>query len=103
MNNTTEEFALSVKPLEGYLLKKANLIIGSLWTIQEMLWIYQLDRDGFLISKIKFSPSFLKELFMNNVDFVSLKDQSEYYILVTQNYIALHPEVKYSSQLRPDF
>lgn len=80
----------------------SDLLQSCDWGIEERLWILQLDKDGFLVSSLKFYPDFLKRLFYQGVGFVSLKGVGGYYYLVSKSFVKRHPEIKYTSQLRPN-
>jgi len=102
MMGTTFEIALGDNKLEGFLKSHCQLMQNHDWGIEERLWIFLLDRDGFLVSKLKFFPEFLKELFYQGIGFVSLKGAGGYYYLVLKAFLKARPEIKYTSQLRSD-
>lgn len=103
MKSIMIERCLTTTLLDKYLNDHQKLLSHDLWDILERLWLFQLDRDGFLVTKEKLPPTFLGKLYQNEVSYVGMKDDSNLYYVVLKTYINENPDLAYTSQLRPDF
>lgn len=103
MKSETLDICLSTAKLNNFLIENEDLLQANEWDIMERLWIYQLDKDGFLVSRIKFPKTFLACLYIHKVGLASMKDPSDFYFMVTKEYLNRNPSLEYPSQLRPKF
>jgi len=104
MHSVIENYSLSTKEFTQYLGEHQDLLTHPEWDVLERLWLFQLDLEGFIVAKKKYPPEFLQKLYIKEVDYVSLKDQAEFYFVILKTYLNRFPEkMQYTSQLRPDF